>query len=86
MAFMTKEEMFAKYPRKWLLINEPQTRASDGEVLGGELVDTFDDRDYATSQIRDLRLRRSAVINSIQEDEPPDEQLASFKFYKISNI
>jgi len=65
---MTKEEMFEMYPHKWLIVSEPKTRESDGEILGGELLGVFDERKDAYEEAMKLSLRHGAIINSLQEE------------------
>ena len=69
-AYMTKEKLYEKYPRKWILVSNPQRRESDGELLGGELVDVFDTMEAASRAcgVNGLNLKSAAIINSIQEE------------------
>jgi len=68
--YMTKEELYEKYPRKWILISNPQSRESDGELVGGEFVGVFDTMEAAdrAGGISGLNLKSAATINSIQEE------------------
>ena len=66
--YMKREDMYLEYPHKWLLINNPEQRDSDGEIIGGELIGVFDNREVAGREGMKLNLKSSAVINSIQEE------------------
>jgi hypothetical protein len=66
--YMKKEDMYMEHPHKWLLINNPELRDSDCEILGGELIGVFDNREVAGMEAVKLSLRSRAVINSLQEE------------------
>ena len=65
---MTVEEMYGLYPRKWLLVNNPVHRERDYEIVAGELLGVFEARADAHMEGGRRKLRRRAVINSIQEE------------------
>lgn len=70
--YMTIREMYDKYPRKWLLVNNPTIREEDGDLTGGELVDLYDDRELASEGFfmwkERLNITRYTIINSLQEE------------------
>lgn len=65
---MTVVEMYELYPRKWLVINDPIHRNTDGKVISGELLGVFSDQRSALLEFAKLNLRTCAVLNSIQEE------------------
>jgi hypothetical protein len=68
--FMTVEEMYARHPRKWLVVNAPVTRDSDCEILAGELLGAYDEYKVAWYFCGvDKGIKHGAVINSIQEED-----------------
>jgi len=66
--YMTKEAMYEKYPHKWLLVSNPTLRECDGDIVGGELVGVFDNREVAGTEAMVKKTKFYAVINSIQEE------------------
>ena len=66
--YMTKEAMYEKYPYKWLLISNPEIRECDGDIVAGELVGVFDNREVAGWEAVTRKIKSRAVINSIQEE------------------
>jgi hypothetical protein len=65
---LTKEKMYMMYPKKWLLVNDPKQRESDGEILSGELLAVFDNKNDARREGSKRKLRCRAIISSVQED------------------
>jgi len=64
--YITKHAMYALYPYKWLLINDPVSRTNNGEIVGGELIGAYNTR--ATAHENGCVFHYRAVINSIQEE------------------
>jgi hypothetical protein len=67
---MTKKEMFEKYPRKWLIVNDPVCDESNGEILSGELLGVYEERSHVYYEAGKIQppLYHSAIINSLQEE------------------
>jgi len=64
--YLTRETMYALFPYKWLLISDPVKRNRDGEILGGELMGAYNNREVAWDE--SYQFRHIAVISSIQEE------------------
>ncbi|MCL2386484.1 MAG: hypothetical protein FWC89_02935 [Defluviitaleaceae bacterium] len=67
---LAKNEMYELYPRKWLLIKEPVQSKSTAEILSGELMGVYEEREHAYYEAGKLKPlpRCFAVISSLQED------------------
>ena len=65
---MTKQEMYEAYPRKWLLINNPETSDENAEILSAELLGVYDDRPSAYADSYNFELVSYSIISSLQEE------------------
>jgi hypothetical protein len=67
---MDLKTMYELYPRKWLVINNPISEESNGEILSGELLGAFEKREHAFYELGKIepKLRHIALVNSIEEE------------------